>query len=141
MIECVHAFLLADPRAKRKAGGMKAEFREALAKLEKRGARVMDLDGSVCSEKQRKALLLLVDSDITRSNRGAKSATNGAKNPGRPTYEPTPEELDKARDIWGNTRSYREWADADKALKARVNKLFTMWRAYDEFGPRKETKR
>lgn len=140
VIEFVHAFLLADPRRKKLKGGLQADFRAALDRLEKRGAKIVDVDGSVCSGKQVKALLALVDSDLARSNRGAKSATNGARSRGRPAYEPTPEELEKARDIWGNTRTYPEWPDADKALRSRVHDRFTMWRAYDEFGPRKATK-
>ena len=137
VFEFVHAFLLADPRRKRLPGGMKADFRKALERIHARGAYVVDVDGGVCSGKQLRALLTLVDSDIARSNRGAKSATNGAISPGRPAYKPTKEELEKAEGIWGNTRAYPEWPDADKALRSKVNKQFTMWRAHDEFGPRK----
>lgn len=140
IVELVHAFLLADPRRKQIKGGLQADFRAALARLDKRGAKVVDVDAQICSGKHRKAMLALVDSDLARSNRGAKSATNGAKSRGRPSYDPSPEELEKAVGIWGNTRSYPEWPDADKALRTKVNKQFTMWRAYEEFGPRKATK-
>ncbi len=140
VVELVHAFLLADPRRKKVRGGLQADFRAVLDRLDKRGAKVVDVDAQICSGKQRKALLALVDSDLARSNRGAKSATNGTRSRGRPSYEPTPGELERAEHIWGNTRSYPEWPDADKALRTKVNKQFTMWRAYEEFGPRKATK-
>lgn len=140
VIEFVHAFLLADPRAKKKKGGMQAEFRAALAKLERRGARVVDADGCVCSQKQRKAFLLLVDSDITRSNRGAKSATNGARSRGRPTYEPTVREQKDAKGIWHNLMDYPEWDDADKAIRKQVNERFTAFRAYELWGARRPSK-
>lgn len=135
-IVLVHAFLLADPRRKRVAGGMKADFRAALARLEKRDAVVVDLDAGICSGKHRRAMLALVDSDIARSNRGAKSATNGARSQGRPTYEPTDAEKAAAKAIWRDLIDYPEWPDADKAIRKQVNKLFTAWRAYDLWGGR-----
>ena len=136
VIELVHAFLLADPRRKKLKGGLQADFREALDRLEKRGAKVVDVDGSVCSGKQRRALLSLVDSDLARSNRGAKSATNGAKSRGRPAYEPTEDEKTAAKLIWLDRKTYREWSDANKALRKQVNKRFTAWRAYGLWGGR-----
>lgn len=137
VIEFVHAFLLADPKRKRTAGGMKADFRAALVKLEKRGAVVVDVDAGICSRKHRRAMLALVDSDIGRSNQGAKSATNGARSKGRPTYEPTKAEKDAAKAIWRDLIDYPEWADADKAIRREVNKLFTAFRAYELWGGRK----
>jgi hypothetical protein len=130
VVELVHAFLLVDPIRKYVRGGMKADFRVALSLLEKRGATVVDVDAQVCSGKQRKALLALVDSDISRSNRGARSATNGSRSKGRPTYEPTRDELRAAKAIWRDLIEYREWSDADKALRTQVNRKFTAWRAY-----------
>ena len=141
VIELVHAFLLAEPRRKKLKGGLQADFRAALDRLEKRGAKVVDVDGSVCSGKQRKALLALVDSDLGRSNRGAKSATNGAKSRGRPAYEPTEDEKTAAKLIWLDRKRYREWADADKAIRKQVNKRFTGWRAYGLWGGREPPSR
>lgn len=135
-LEFVHAFLLADPRRKKMAGGLRADFRAALARLEKRGAKIVDVDGQICSGKHKRALLALADADIARSNRGAKSATNGAKSRGRPVYEPTKAEKDAAELIWLNRRKYREWPDADKAMREQVNKRFTAWRAYGLWGGR-----
>ena len=137
VVELVHAFLLADPRRKHTAGGMKADFRAALERLEKRGAIVVDVDGQICSRKHRKAMLALVDADRARSSRGAKSATNGALSRGRPKYEPTPEERRDAKAIWRDLIEFPEWDDADVALRKKVNPKFTAWRAYDLWKGRK----
>lgn len=133
VIELVHAFLLADPKRKRAKGGMKADFRAVLARLEKRGAVVVDVDGSVCSGKHKRALLALVDSDIARSNQGAKSATNGARSKGRPEADFTPEQYDAAELIWGNTKKYPNWKDTRPALAKIVSpngQKFTADRAH-----------
>jgi hypothetical protein len=81
-------------------------------------------------------LLALVDSDLARSNRGAKSATNGALSKGRPVYEPTKAELADAKAIWRDRVDYPEWRDADAALRSKVNKRFTAARAYLLWGKR-----
>lgn len=137
VIELVHAFLLADPRRKKLRGGLQADFRAALERLEKRGAIVVDVDASICSRKHRRAMLALADKDIARSNQGSKSATNGARSRGRPAYKPSPEELRDAKGIWRDLIEYPEWDDADAALRTKVNPLFTAWRAYDIWKGRK----
>ena len=136
VLELVHAFLLADRNNGRGTVAMKADFRERLARLEKKGAVVVDADNQLCSAKQRRALLAVVDSDIIRSNKGAKSATNGALSKGRPIYNPTMAELKDAKAIWRDTIEYPEWRDANAALREKVNRKFTAWRAYDLWGPR-----
>lgn len=136
VFELVHAFLLVDAKPRRRTVALKSEFRSALAKIEKRGAAVVDVDAGICSTKHRKSLLALVDSDIARSQKGSKSATNGAQSKGRPTYNPTMQELKDAKAIWRDLIEYPEWKDADAALKANVSKKFTAWRAHDLWGPR-----
>ncbi len=133
VIELVHAFLLADPRRKRTAGGMRADFRAALARLENRGAVIVDVDGGICSRKHKRALVALADSDISRSNQGAKSATNGARSPGRQAADFTPAEMRDAKAVWRNVKDYPEWDDAAGALP----KGFTVHRAYKLWGSRK----
>lgn len=132
-LEFVHAFLLADPRRKKMAGGLRADFRAALARLEKRGAKIVDVDGQICSGKHKRALLALADADIARSNRGAKSATNGARSRGRQQAEFTAEQTKEARAVWRNLKDYPEWDDAAGALPDG----FTVHRAYKLWGPRK----
>jgi hypothetical protein len=136
VFELVHAFLLIDAKPRRRAVALKTEIRAALAKIEKAGAVVVDVDAGICSTKHRKAFLALVDSDIARSQKGSKSATNGALSKGRPVYNPTMQELKDAKAIWRDDIEYPEWDDCDAALRANVNKKFTALRAYDLWGPR-----
>jgi hypothetical protein len=133
VIELVHAFLLADPKRKRVRGGMKADFRAALERLEKRGAVVVDVDASICSRKHKRALLALVDADIGRSNQGLKSALNGARSRGRPKHEPTAEEMKDAKAAWRNVKDYPTWDD----VKPVLPEGFTVYRAHKLWGPRK----
>lgn len=132
VFEFVHAFLLADPKRKRSKGGMKEDFRVALAMLEKRGAYVADVDGGVCSGKQRKALLALVDSDLARHNRGARSATNGTRSKGRQEADFTVEQKKEAKSIWHNPIDFKTWKAAGEALAEIVSpngQKFTVDRA------------
>jgi len=139
VIELVHAFLLADPKRKRARGGMQADFRAALEGLEKRGAVVVDVDAGICSKKHRRALLALADKDIGRSNQGAKSATNGARSKGRQEADFTPEQFDKAYNVWHNRKAFPTWDDVDGALEKIVSpngQKFTRYRAHAKWGGR-----
>jgi hypothetical protein len=134
VLEFVHAFLLADPRRKKLKGGLREDFRAALARLEKRGAVVVDVDAGICSQKHKRALLALADSDISRSNQGAKSATNGARSKGRPEAAFTPQQLKDAKAIWRNVKDYPYWKDTKAPLSEIVDEngiKFTPERAYD----------
>jgi hypothetical protein len=133
-LELVYAFLLAEPRRKHMSGGMRKDFRAALAAIEKRGAQVFDLEGDIGSDK-RKAFLAVVDTDIGRSNRGRSSSLNGHKNKdrGRQAKTFTAAELRDAKAAWRNVKDYPEWADAAKALP----KGFTPARAFKLWGGRK----
>jgi hypothetical protein len=139
VVELVHAFLLADTKRKHTAGGMRADFRAALSRLVVRGVKVVDLDGGVCSQKHYRALIALAESDIARSNRGAKSATNGARSKGRQPAEFTAEQMRDAKAIWRNVNELPTWKDAAKALaKIRDGNgyKFTTARAHLEWGGR-----
>jgi hypothetical protein len=138
-IELVHAFLLAEPKRKRLSGGMRKDFRAALAALEKRGAQVFDVAADIGSDK-RVPFLAVVDADIGRSNRSRSSAANGAHSKrGRQKEKFTPAQKEKAGDIWGNTKRYPEEADTAEPL-ARIlsekGRPVTVHRARREFGNR-----
>lgn len=129
VVELVHAFLLAEPRRKRLSGGMRSDFRKALAMLEKRGARVFDLEADVGSG-QRKALLAVVDADIGNSNRGRQSSLNGHKSKrGRKAAHFTAQQIKEAKAIWRNTKDYPDWEAAQAAFDAEVDG-FTTARAF-----------
>jgi hypothetical protein len=133
LIELVHAFLLAEPKRKRLSGGMRRDFRKALAVLEKRGATVVDVTADIGSNK-RKAFLAVVDADIGRSNRGLASEANGHKSKrGRKTLHFTAQQLKDAKAIWRNTKDYPDWEAAQAAFDAdvpgfTVHRAFKAWR-------------
>lgn len=139
VIELVHAFLLADQRHKRQAGGLRKDFRVALAAIEKRGAQVFDVTADVGSDK-RKALLAVVDTDIGRSTRGRSSKLNGHKSTrGKAPADFTAEQMEKAEGIWGNRKKYPKEKDTKAPLAAIVSpngRKFTRFRARREFGNR-----
>lgn len=139
VIELVHAFLLADPRRKKQRGGLQADFRAALERLESRGAVVVDVDASICSRKHRRAMLALADKDIARSNQGAKSATNGARSKGRQEADFTPKQWEDAYNVWHNRKAFPFWNDVDVALAKIVSpngQKFTRYRAHAKWGGR-----
>lgn len=135
VIELCHAFLLAEPRRKRLSGGMRKDFRAALAALEKRGAQVFDLDTGIGSDR-RKALLAVVDIDIGRSNRGKHSALNGAKSTkGRKPKDFTAQQLRDAKAVWRNVKDYPAWEDVALEFERSVPG-FTTARAHRLWGGR-----
>ncbi len=74
-------------------------------------------------------MVALADSDISRSNQGAKSATNGAKSKGRPRGDFTAEQTRDAKAVWRNVKDYRTWADAAKAMPEGFTptRAFKLW--------------
>lgn len=135
VIELVHVFLLADPRKKRIVGGMKADLKAAIAKLvDKRGGVIVDVDAGLTTEKagHRQALMALAEDQIGRSNKGLKSALNGAKSKGRPVEKFDAYELKNAKAVWRNVKDYPTWPDAAAAMPEG----FTTARAYKLWGKR-----
>lgn len=135
VVELVHVFLLADPKRKRMAGGMKADLKAAVALLvDKRQGVISDAETGLTTETpgHRKAIMALAEDQIGRSNKGLKSALNGAKSKGRPAADFTPAELKDAKAAWRNMKDYPTWGDVAKALPEG----FTTARAYKLFGKR-----
>jgi hypothetical protein len=135
VIELVHVFLLADPRKKNVKGGMKASLAAAIALLvDKRGGVISDVDAGLTTEKagHRKAMMALAEDQIGRSNKGLRSALNGAKSKGRPAEKFHAAELKNAKAAWRNVKDYPTWGDVAKALPEG----FTTARAYKLFGKR-----
>jgi hypothetical protein len=135
VIELVHVFLLADPRKKHVAGGMKANLKAAIALLvDKRQGIISDVDAGLTTEKagHRNAMMALAEDQIGRSNKGLRSALNGAKSKGRPVASFTSQEVKNAKATWRNVKDYPTWGDVAKALPEG----FTTARAYKLFGKR-----
>ena len=119
------------------AGGATVEWlgKRAPVALEKRGAKVFDLDADTGSEK-RKAFLAVVDADIGNSNRGRASKLNGEKSKrGRKPLHFTVQQLRDAKAIWRNVKDYPDWEAAQAALDAEVPG-FTTARAHRAWGGR-----
>jgi hypothetical protein len=135
VIELVHVFLLADPRKKHVVGGMKASLKAAIALLvDKRQGIISDADTGLTTETpgHRKAIMALAEDQIGRSNKGIKSALNGAKSKGRPADKFNDYEMKKAKAIWRDTKDYPTWDDA----KSFLPEGFTAARAYKLWGKR-----
>lgn len=135
-VEFLHCFLLADPRRRRIPGGMKADFHAAVAQIvDKRGGILVDVDTglSTADPGHRRALIALAEDQIGRSNRGLRSAANGARSKGRPAADFDKQQLANAKAIWRNVKDYPTWASVEAALKAEVPgfttaRAFRLWR-------------
>jgi len=135
VIELVHVFLLANPRKKHVVGGMKADLKAAVALLvDKRQGIISDADTGLTTETpgHRKAITALAEDQIGRSNKGLKSALNGAQSKGRPPAKFTAEQMKEAKAIWRNVMDYPTWGAAVNALPDG----FTGARAYKLWGSR-----
>lgn len=114
----VHAFLLADPRKRRKVG-MKADFCAWLKRLvDKGGAVLKDVDMGLTTERHRKAIVAVADDMIARHCQGYRSAANGKVQRGRQLVEFDAKQLAAAKAIWRDTVEYPTWHDARTALAA-----------------------
>jgi hypothetical protein len=128
----VHAFLLADPKAMRKRGGMKASFDATLKAIEARGSVVRDLETGLTTEtkEHRKAVVAVSHSHISRASRGERSALNGKMSQGRPPKWDNPEHRQVMWEEWHSTAN-RTNVDAAKEASRRIGKYVspnTMWK-------------
>lgn len=132
VVKFVHAFLLADPKSKRKAGGRRKDLLDAMARIEKRGGTIKDVDSGLTTAnvEHRYALIALATEQLASDGRGLRSAANGKL--GRPVKTLTPEAWGRAEAIWLN-RKLKTWADTAKPLKALG---LTPHEAWKKFGAR-----
>lgn len=132
----VHAFLLADPRMRRKRGGMKAHLAAVVDEITKRGATVKDMETGLttATKEHRKAILAVAFNHISRSNRGLQSALNGTRSPGRPKVWTDPAVRKVLWDEW-HSSEHKTNADAIAAAAAKLNRnvyMGTMYRVVRE---------
>ena len=132
VVKFVHAFLLAEPKSKRKAGGRRKNLLDAMALIEKRGGTIKDVDSGLttANTEHRYALIALAAEQLARDGRGLRSAMNGRL--GRPVKNLKPEDWLKAEAIWNN-RKLKTWADTAPGLKALG---LTPHEAWKKFGAR-----
>lgn len=115
-VRFVFAFLLAEQR--RNVVAMRADFRSALKRLERKGAVLADVESGLTTgtEGHRKAMVALADHMIGRHCQGKRSAKNGAVMRGRQLVEFTTQQLKDAKAIWRDTIEYPTWQSARDAL-------------------------
>ena len=142
VIKVLFPFLLADPSAKRKAGGLRKNFHIVLKRLACKSPHgqegiVKDVSAgiSTADRMQKQALIKLAEEHIAASGKGAKSVLNGAKNTsqGRRPTEFTADQHRDAKAAWRNLKDYPTWDDVKKALPDG----FTVYRAHKLWGARK----
>lgn len=132
----VHAFLLADPKARGKKGGMKADLAAIIKELDKRGATVKDMETGLTTQQpeHRKAILALSYAHIARSNQGLKSNLNGNRSKGRPRSWDDPAARKIIWDEWHSNENKTNKQASERA-SARLDRYVgpnTMWKVVDE---------
>lgn len=117
VVKLVHTFLLAEPKSKRKAGGRRKDLLDAMARIEKRGGTIKDVDSGLttANNEHRYALIALATEQLARDGRGLRSHINGRL--GRPIKTHPPDVWAKAKTIW-ESRKLKTWDDTREPLKA-----------------------
>jgi hypothetical protein len=131
-----HAFLLADPKARGRRGGVKQNFDEVLAAIHKRGGIVLDLETGLTTDLDfhRRAVVALSHDHIGRSQKGLRSALNGARSRGRPALWRDPKDRKVVWEEW-HSNEHQTNLDAIAAIEARTGKKIhqsTAWRVVRE---------
>ena len=129
VVALVHTFLLAEPKSKRKAGGRRKDLLDAMARIEKRGGTIKDVDSGLttANNEHRYALIALATEQLARDGRGLRSHINGRL--GRPVKNFPPEVWARAEAIWNN-RKLKTWADTAPGLKALGITPREAWRKF-----------
>lgn len=139
-IKIVHAFLLADPRKRRKKGGMKADFLKALKRLvckppSGRGGTLKDVDTGLTTADQghKQAIIALAYAMLARDGKGLKSKLNGAKSTKGRTPKDFPADVKAKAEVFWFDKRLKTWDD----VRAKLRPLgVSTDRAYDWFGKR-----
>jgi hypothetical protein len=137
-VKLFRAYYLADPRNRKKKGGMKADALATLRRLCCKppngiGAVVKDVETglSTADPAQKAAIVALIKDQATRDGKGLKSAANGANSKrGRVPRAFTADEMRDAKAVWRNLKDYPTWDDAQKALPKgfTVHRAFRLWK-------------
>lgn len=143
-VKLFRAYYLADPRNRRKKGGMKADAIETLRQLcckppGGRGAVVKDVETglSTAEPAQKTAIIALIKDQATRDGKGLKSIANGKKSTkGRVPVDYEDHVKKDFYDVWHNRKLYPTWDDCRVAFKElnkrhKLKHPFTVDRAYE----------
>ena len=127
-IAITRAWLVADPRALRKPGGLRSEWNAWMRRAERRGVIIWDVESGIRTASPA-GIIDLMD----RVADGLTNAGKGRRSKGRPVASFAPEVVAEAKRVWRDQIEYPTWAAARAAMPAG----FTVDRAYDEWGKRK----
>jgi hypothetical protein len=124
-----HLHLLADPKAKRKRGGTRADLWKALDHIERNGGAVWELYSGLRTDTKegRDAMTRAAVETLARG----RHKTHGGDKRGRPAKTFTEAQWAKAEAAW-NSRKLKTWA----AVKEKLPEGMTLKRAWAKFGPR-----
>lgn len=143
-VKLFRAYYLADPRNRKKKGGMRedalATFKRLCCKPPTgQGAIVKDVETglSTADPAQKTAIIALIKDQATRDGKGLKSIANGKKSTkGRQPVDYEDDVKKDFYDVWHNRKLYPTW-DACRAAFKELNKKhklkhpFTVDRAYE----------
>lgn len=146
-VKLFRVYYLADPRNRRKKGGMKDDALMVLKRLcckppNGLGAVVKDVETglSTAEPAQKTAIVALIKDQAARDGKGLNSVANGKKSTrGRAPVEIPEDDLPKLKAVWRDTVDYPTWDDADKAMK-KINPKFNKWRANELWPKRAKSK-
>lgn len=119
-----HLFLFADPKAKHKRGGTRADLWKAIDAWEAHGGIFWELSTGLRSDDARERDEMMREA-VEALARGRHKTDRGDKR-GRPKKQFTPEQLAKGKAVW-ESRKYKTWDEAAEHLP----KGMTKWDAYD----------
>lgn len=131
VVAVLHLHLLADPKCKRKKGGMRADLYKAIDAIEKRGGTIWELYTGLRTD-NREGRDAMTRAAVETLARGRHKTERSDKR-GRPSADFTAQQLKDAKAIWRNVKDYPRWEDADTALAEIVSKngiVFTRNRAF-----------
>jgi hypothetical protein len=151
VVKFVFPFLLADPKARSRKGGMKEDFVAALNRLcgerpKGRAGIVKDVKAgiSTADPMQKRAIIALAKEHLAASGKGMKSAATAAKRKGRASVDFAVGQYALAKQIWRDVIDYPTWPDARvelEKIKSEKGEKFTTDRAARLWGPRKPKKK
>ena len=121
------AWLVADPKALHKPGGLRAEWNAWMKRATARGVIIWDVESGI-----RTATPGGIIDMMDRVAAGLANSGKGLRSKGRPVAKFSPDVVLAAKLIWRDLKEYPTYADVRAALPAG----FTVERAGREWGPR-----
>lgn len=125
----LHLHLLADPKNKRKRGGMRTDLWKAIDAIEKRGGVIWEIYSGLRTD-TKQGRDQMTRAAVETLARGRHKTERSDKR-GRPPKNFTDVEWAQAKSAW-DSRKLKRWVD----VKAKLPNGMTLKRAWQKFGPR-----